>query len=368
MCGVTLAQVCLKPKLLETVARSSITLATLCNFTFLLTVSGARSRNYVFTFNNPPVHWTLDGHLLYPERVVFCAGQFEIAPGTGTRHFQGYVCFQHAVGIATAGRLLGCAGAHFERRRGSHSEALLYVTKHDSRDPQDVPIVAGKPPPEGQGARTDLADLREDLLAGASMVDLARSHFECFAKYPRGIQLLYSLLASEPRDSPPECYYLWGPTGTGKSRAAYDFATEHSQALYSAPIGESSAVWFDGYDARRHGVVLLDDFYHNYKIHFLLKLLDRYPLSAPVKGAHVNFSSSTVFITSNIGLHEQYSNCPPEAQRALWRRFKHVVRCDESVWTLCSYDNPTGPNYLSPDVGSARLGQLVAPFNKRQKT
>lgn len=313
----------------------------------------SRARNYVFTYFAPD-GWVPSRFSFPHDRIKYLAGQFEIAPDTGRRHFQGYVVFHHAIGVRTAQRILDAPAAHFERRRGTHSEALAYVSKQESRDPTCAPVELGEPPAETQGSRSDLAAVHQAMADGATMRDLFMGHFDVVCKYSTGIMRAYSYLADCPRNAPPECYYLWGSTGTGKTRAAYDFATQRAEEIYQAPLSESQSVWFDRYDYRQHGVVVLDDYYHNYKLGFLLKLLDRYPMQVPVKGAYVNFNPRVVFITSNIPLCEQYASCPPEAVKALWRRFKFVLRCDEQVWVKCSYDSPYGL-----DVGSPNLVRTV---------
>lgn len=68
--------------------------------------------------------------------------------------------------------------------------------------------------------------------------------------------------------------------------------------------------------------MLLDDYYHNWPVTFLLRLLDRYPMILPTKGGHVHMGNCSIYITSNIPLEQQYPNYPDQA--ALRRRFKEI--------------------------------------------
>lgn len=85
-------------------------------------------------------------------------------------------------------------------------------------------------------------------------------------------------------------------------------------------------MWFDGFVNGFHRAILLDDYYHNYKLTFFLQLCDRYPLKLPVKGGFVDIGNVTIYITSNIPLEEQYPNAPD--QNAIRRRMTQVKHFD----------------------------------------
>lgn len=106
----------------------------------------------------------------------------------------------------------------------------------------------------------------------------------------------------------------WGRTGAGKTRSVYDNLPSLDSLFVYAGSG-----WFDGYDGQP--IVLFDDFGgHEFKISYLLKLLDRYPIRVPVKGGFVHWAPQEIYITSNIDPHNWYSNANPEHVRALLRR------------------------------------------------
>jgi len=117
-------------------------------------------------------------------------------------------------------------------------------------------------------------------------------------------------------------YYFWGAAGSGKTRQVYDQFDDVGE-LYSAPLSPNGgAVWFDGYVNTYHKAILLDDYYHNYKLTFFLQLLDRYPMKLPVKGGFADIGNVDIYITSNISLENQYPNAPD--QQAIRRRFTEV--------------------------------------------
>jgi hypothetical protein len=125
-------------------------------------------------------------------------------------------------------------------------------------------------------------------------------------------------LYSGTRDWMPITKVYYGETGIGKTRRAFE------EAL-SSPYVHSGGMWFDGYDA--HEDVVFDDFGGSeFKLTYLLKLLDRYPMRVPVKGGFVNWVPKRIWITSNYSPKDWYPNAKDEHCRALRRRLEKVVR------------------------------------------
>lgn len=72
-------------------------------------------------------------------------------------------------------------------------------------------------------------------------------------------------------------YVFWGPTGTGKSRRAWDEAGPDAY-----PKDPRSKFW-DGYNG--HSNVVLDEFRGAIDVSHLLRWFDRYPVLVEVKGS-----------------------------------------------------------------------------------
>jgi len=114
---------------------------------------------------------------------------------------------------------------------------------------------------------------------------------------------------------------LWGPTGTGKTRSVYDFHDHDS--VYKHDGGD----WFDGYQGQE--VVLFDDFSgSDFKLTYLLKLCDRYPMRVPVKGDFVHFRPKVIYFTSNVDPDEWYKNAISEHRAAFFRRVSEIIKMD----------------------------------------
>ncbi len=283
----------------------------------------SRHRNYVFTYNNPQETWIPEEVFGSTERIRFLAGQYEIGGQGHNRHFQGYVQFQHSVGMATAKLLLGGSSIHLEPRRGTHQEALDYVIKGETRAEGQLPQIYGEAV-DNQGQWSDLETARE-LVCSGGLLAVAEEQFGTFLRYHRGLAL-YAALKAAPRSQPPRVGYYWGPSGSGKTRSVWEKEEDWSR-IFPVPIAKT--LWFDGYRPGYHTIILLDDYYHNWPVTTLLRLLDRYPMILPTKGSHALISNCDIYITSNIALESQYPNYPdPDALR---RRFSEVIHFNNAL-------------------------------------
>lgn len=93
------------------------------------------------------------------------------------------------------------------------------------------------------------------------------------------------------RDFKPEVTWLWGRTGTGKTRKVWE---KERGNLW---ISGKSLKWWDGYDNQE--AVLFDDFRKDFcTFHELLRILDRYPYEVEIKGGTRTFNSKRIYITS----------------------------------------------------------------------
>lgn len=283
--------------------------------TIILLMPARQSRNWCFTLNN----YTNDEYerLLQsysPDAISYLVAGKEVGE-TGTPHLQGYVMFMRkkaAGGVKTA---LGTDRLHVEIARGTPIQAADYCKKDG--DFIELGILQST-----QGSRNDLSEVHEMLRTGSNMLEVADSHFSTFIKYHKGFTL-YTSLRSTPRDFRTQCVWFWGPTGTGKSRRAYD----ESMALCNGSvsyISDETLRWFDPYRGEK-GVVL-EDFDGTAKISLLLRILDRYPLQVPVKGSFVQWRPRIVWITANFHPETLYG-CSPQFA-ALLRRIDDIQYID----------------------------------------
>lgn len=247
-----------------------------------------RARNYLFTVFAPFGEDEL--RLLpveeWPEWVTYVIYQRELCPDTLREHFQGYLELSTPRTYSTLqADLAGLETAHFEVRRGSQAQAIAYCSKAESQI--EGPWQTGEK--KNQGAREDLKRAQADLDAGKSMYELAKEHFEVFVKYHGGLTK-YRRLVAQPRHWAMEIIVIVGPSGTGKSRQAFQMAP----GAYVKDRG----MWWDNYEGQH--TVVWDEFYGaSYPFNSLLRLLDRYPFSVECKGATLEFTSHRIIFTTN---------------------------------------------------------------------
>ncbi len=172
--------------------------------------------------------------------------------------------------------------AHWEVAGGDSLHSQVYCSKEGGVffEKGDIP----KP-----GRRTDLEGIRNSLEAGEGLGSIVRAgangpavrYAEQIAKY------------LEPgRTWKPQVIWLWGATGVGKTRLAYD----HFPELWCTG---SNPKWWDGYDA--HQTVLLDDIRRDtYGWANLLRMLDCYPFRVEVKNGFRQLLATTMIITAPV--------------------------------------------------------------------
>lgn len=235
-------------------------------------------RNIVFTINN---YTKEDIDKLDSLPISYRVIGYEIGE-SGTPHIQGYAEFDRRVSFGKIKELI--PRMHFERRKGTQKEAVEYCKKDGS--------FAEAGTRRAQGDRTDIQNLKLHFEGGGTY----RSMFEnpdITLNYG-SIRLADKLTRyyDKPRDFKPEVTWLYGKTGVGKTRTAYETLPE---AYFCS---NSTGKWWSGYDG--HEDVILDDIRES-TISFitLLGLLDRYPFQVEDKGCVRQFRGRRIIITSH---------------------------------------------------------------------
>ena len=266
------------------------------------------AKHWCFTLNN----YTADHEeelkeLGEGELVQYLCYGHESAPDTGTPHLQGYVKFEARKTLRQVRRLI--RDAHLTKANGSPQQNREYCSKEDEN------FVEYGECPGGQGTRNDIHEAAQAAIGRVPLKDLANTYPTTFIKYHRGLERLRGLNDST-RDWKTEVHCYYGATGLGKTKKAWE---DHPEA-YIHPGGN----WFDGYDG--HGTVIFDDFGGSeFKITYLLKLLDRYAMRVPIKGGFVNWLPKLVVITSNYPPEDWFPNAKDEHVAALLRRIDQIL-------------------------------------------
>lgn len=273
-----------------------------------------KSQYWCFTLNNYNENEveTLQNLCSNEAIITYCTFGREVGEDNGTRHLQGYLELSRRFRFIQVKRLLG-ERYHLEKRRGTADQAAEYCHKDDAS-----PYIYGEISLSQQGKRNDLEALHASLREKKDLVTISDDHFSCFIKYERSIKSYITLRVPE-RNHPPNVIVYWGLTGTGKTRSIYD-NLPNLESLFLYP----GSGWFDGYYGQP--ICLFDDFSGSeFKIAYLLKLLDRYPIKVPIKGSFVHWYPSEIYITSNLDPRHWYRGAHPEHVEALFRRFTNII-------------------------------------------
>lgn len=177
-------------------------------------------------------------------------------------------------------------------------------------------------PPKGQGKRTDIDVIVDYVKEGKSEFDIATDFGKEYMKYHRGVgALIDQIQCSRPRKDFTYGYWFHGPTGTGKSKAAFEIPG----GIYSKP---AETQWFDLY--RQEETVVIDEYRSSHQITFsyLLRLADSNPLIIQRKGSSMQFNSSRIVVTAPLSIQNTFAHLEflKEGDIAqLRRRFQEVV-------------------------------------------
>jgi len=118
---------------------------------------------------------------------------------------------------------------------------------------------------------------------------------------------------------------IYGPTRTGKTRAAMNSTCRDGRHPYQMPL--SSGFWFDGYEGE--DTLVIDDFYGQIRFSDMLRILDGHYVQVPVKGGFTWAKWTNVFITSNTHPDQWWAGSrdtiPAASLDAMRARFTEII-------------------------------------------
>lgn len=234
--------------------------------------------------------------------IQFIVCQVEMGDETQREHIQGYCEFTKKKTFNQVKLAFNNNQMHIEWAR-NRAACTKYCQKADTRlkeAPFDEPFIAGvqKEP----GKRNDLLDAAVKIANGATLKEIAKESPVTFIRNSRGLQQ-YQLLLSKPRMAQDiKIYWLWGGTRLGKSTYAHyrwgqntEEYGDNEGKLYVAT--DKKEGWMDGYSGEP--TILFDEFAGEHQLPQLLRLLDRHPYQAPIKGLFTNIRADTFIFTTN---------------------------------------------------------------------
>lgn len=238
-------------------------------------MSTSRARGFLLTINNPTNE---DKIALESDDFKYLVYQYEKGE-EGTLHIQAFIYYANARVFPKK----KFPRAHIEAAKNINA-AMNYCKKEESR--VEGPFEFGDPP--GQGRRTDLEAVANDILKGKSLKTVAVENPDIYVRYFKGLKALqYEVW--EHRTEAPQIIWLWGKSGVGKT--SYVFKKHARDEIYI----KDGTPWWDGYN--RQEAILIDDFDGRWPFRDFLRLNDRYPYQGQYKGGYIKINSPYIYIT-----------------------------------------------------------------------
>ena len=256
-----------------------------------------RSCNWVFTVNN------YDSCPLLPDNAKYLTYGFEVGD-SGTPHLQGFIFYKNAVAMPKS----FLPTAHWEPMRGSQAQAIDYC--HKDGDFIELGTRPLTPIEKGDKEKRRYKDAFEAAKIGdfdSIPEDILWRHYNTAKK------IRHDYTEDLPDLSHLDNKWVWGPSGTGKSRWARD--------NYPGAFIKNQNKWWCGYKGQ--DAVIIDDIHPTWTGKAALKnWADHYPFNAESKGSTAMIRPKHIIVTSNYTPEEIFTD--EQDLEPIRRRF-HVI-------------------------------------------
>lgn len=230
----------------------------------------------------------------------------EVCPDTGRHHFQGKVTWKRSYRAPQLHKLL----PKYHIEKSIVRDDFNYCMKDNILLTRDE---------RNQGSRSDLRGAMEMVKEKKARLELMESHPTVMARYAPFLSAYEAELNAF--DGERCVIWVYGKTGTGKSRTI----REEIPSVVSVSIKNG---FFQGY--RGEPFVVIDDFRaHDLPFSEFLKVLDRYPYTANIKGGEIRWNARIIYITSCYAPQDVYTTT--ESQDQLLRRITHTYEFPRDI-------------------------------------
>jgi len=321
-------------------------------FFFLIS---ATNRNYCFTLNlnedlqdeGPATEFAeaLCTEMESYPKCKFVIFQLERGEESGLLHLQGYCELTDAMRFTyLKTNWPWFATAHFERRQGTAEQAIAYCQKEETRIAG--PWSCGQH--QGQGFRSDMAELSSKLTAGVPESTLILEHTAAFIRYGRGIRYVADKIrkirkAEEPAPESITVIVLWGESGSGKTETA----KRCFPGAYTFMPQRGGTTWWPDYQGEE--TIIIDEFANNFQFHYALRLINEYGLKVETKGDTTTLYAKTFVITAMEPPTEWWPGVTTN-RVALYRRITHCYRLS-GRWPESTFEIDRKPFEYDNNVG-----------------
>lgn len=297
--------------------------------------NNTQSRKWALVINNPLEagldHAAIREILYRFSPAYFCMAD-EIAT-TGTYHTHIFLFSPSPMRFSTVKNRFSTA--HIEKAYGSAKANRAYILKEGhwaDTDKVETSVSGtfeewGDLPAEKEEEAPEMFKLIQDLRAGKSVMEIIEDNPKLAFRI-REIETLRQAILEEKYSAENralEVTYLYGASGTGKTRGIFE-KHDRKSICRITDYGGRNGVRFDAYHCQ--DVLVLEEFHSQIPISAMLNYLDIYPLTLPARYTDRIACYTKVYITSNIPLEEQYwdiQRYQMETWRAFLRRVQNVI-------------------------------------------
>ena len=327
---------------------------------------------YQLTQNNPLEHG-LD-HLIIRKILVeefktlqFFAMADEVSK-TGTPHTHIYVFFSSRVRWNKLKKAF--PDSHIEIAKSSPQNNVDYIRKTgkwENTDKQETSIRGtyeewGTMPTQ-KGRKLEMQELFQLIKAGysnAEILEINNDYIENLHLIERVRTTLLLEKYKNHRRLNLRCIYVYGATGTGKTRKILD---RHGDSnVYR--VNDYVHAW-DSYQCQK--IISLDEFRNSLSLKSMLQICDIYPIDLMARYSNKVMCAETIYIVSNWSLEMQYQH-EQQHDRESWLAFLrriHEVQVYERNGTIQTYDSVE--SYMNRNTNFHTLSeseQQTIPFER----
>ena len=268
-----------------------------------------KARDWQLTLNEVDKYDALAEYLKGLKSNNYLISCKEIAPTTGHEHIHIYVQFTNMIKLS----IKKCCGAHIERCRGTPQQNIEYIKK-DGNIIEEIGI------PRKWGGLPSIAEAEK-----ASADELKQLPLN----YYNTVNKILEKKTCEKYFKPPYVVWLYGPTGAGKTRKAFEAGCDN--------VEYANGFFSDWGDSRK---ICIEEMRGQIPYPTLLKLLDGYHnyYTVNIKGGYKKVDLDVIYITSP----KRPEDCYPcqdkkDSIEQLKRRITEIINCDESAADLSEF-------------------------------
>lgn len=285
-------------------------------------------RNWVFRLSNYSV-----GELDQMKQQIINTARYavigkEVCPTTSTPHLQACVIWNTPKSFKTVCNYN--KRIHWEWMIADIDCSFVYCTKEDKEAwihgikptvKKPKPRSDVKNPETGQGFRSDLVELKDDIVSGKTKVDeIVMDKPDMYHEYGRTLERIEDLkLMNTTRTEITKGIWYWGETGVGKSHTAFQGFSLKTHYVHNTKDGG----WWDGY--KQQDTVIINEFRGEIDYSELLDLMDKWHKTVKRRNRQpIPFVSKLIIITSPLHPVDCYKNTNQDNIAQLLRRCKVI--------------------------------------------